>query len=62
VLKAHKAGGYEGAKQLLSRVIMTVRSVMLLTGCRTVAELRRAPRHLGQTLARWSPAGLAGGE
>lgn len=55
VLKAHKAGGYEGAKQFLQRVIMTVRSVMLLTGCRTVEEFRRTPKRLGPELARWRP-------
>lgn len=55
VLKAHKAGGYEGAKQFLERVVMTVRSVMLLTGSRTVEQLRRAPSHLGPDLARWRP-------
>lgn len=55
VLKAHKAGGYEGAKQFLQRVIMTVRSVMLLTGCRTVDEFRRTPKLLGPDLARWRP-------
>ncbi|MCA9648897.1 MAG: type 2 isopentenyl-diphosphate Delta-isomerase [Myxococcales bacterium] len=55
VLKAHKAGGYEGAKQFLQRVVMTVRSVMLLTGCRTVAEFRRAPKILGPRLGAWRP-------
>lgn len=57
VLRAHKAGGYEGAKQLLQRVVMTVRSVMLLTGCRTVQEFRHAPRILGPDLERWRPHG-----
>lgn len=56
VLRAHKAGGYEGAKQFLQRVIMTVRSVMLLTGCRTVDEFRRVPTLLGPALARWQPS------
>lgn len=55
VLRAHKAGGYEGAKTFLRRTITTVRSIMLLTGCRTVAELRRAPRILGPQLAAWTP-------
>lgn len=55
VLKAHKAGGYEGAKQFLQRVIMTVRSAMLLTGCRTVEEFRHAPKILGPRLAAWRP-------
>ncbi|MCA9712415.1 MAG: alpha-hydroxy-acid oxidizing protein, partial [Myxococcales bacterium] len=58
VLKAHKAGGYEGAKQFLQRVVMTVRSVMLLTGARTVEQFHRVPRHLGPALARWRPEGL----
>ncbi len=57
VLKAHKAGGYEGAKQFLHRVILTVRSVMLLTGCRTVAELQQAPTLLGPRLSQWRPQG-----
>ncbi len=55
VLRAHKAGGYEGAKSFLRRSIAAVRSIMLLTGCRTVAELRRAPRILGPQLAAWRP-------
>jgi isopentenyl-diphosphate delta-isomerase len=55
VLKAHKAGGYEGAKQLLERVVMTIKSVMLITGCRTVEEFRRTPKLLGPDLARWRP-------
>ncbi|MEM7154950.1 MAG: type 2 isopentenyl-diphosphate Delta-isomerase [Myxococcota bacterium] len=55
VLKAHKAGGYEGAKQFLQRVIMTVRSVMMLTGSRTVDEFRQVPKILGPRLAAWRP-------
>ena len=55
VLKAHKAGGYEGAKDFLRRVVLTVRSIMLLTGCRTVAQLREAPLVLGPDLAAWTP-------
>ncbi|MCX4244463.1 type 2 isopentenyl-diphosphate Delta-isomerase [Paraliomyxa miuraensis] len=55
VLRAHKAGGYEGARQFLQRVMMTVRSVMLLTGCRTVEDFRRVPTLLGPDLRRWEP-------
>jgi isopentenyl-diphosphate Delta-isomerase len=55
VLRAHKQGGYEGAKTFLRRAVLAVRSIMLLTGCRTVAELRRVPRILGPDLARWQP-------
>jgi isopentenyl-diphosphate delta-isomerase len=55
VLRAQKAGGYEGAKTFLRRVVMSVRAQMLLTGCRTVDELRRAPKVLGADLQRWVP-------
>ncbi|MEZ4454721.1 MAG: type 2 isopentenyl-diphosphate Delta-isomerase [Nannocystaceae bacterium] len=55
VLKAHKAGGYDGALAFLQKVVTVVRSIMLLTGARTVPELQRAPRHLGPTLSRWIP-------
>lgn len=56
VLKAHKAGGYEGAKTFLRRAIASIRAQMLLTGCRTVPELRKAPRILTGELAQWAPA------
>ncbi|PRP91980.1 Isopentenyl-diphosphate delta-isomerase [Enhygromyxa salina] len=55
VLKAHRAGGIEGARVFLRGVISTVRSLMLLTGSRTVAELQRAQMMLGPDLARWQP-------
>ncbi|MBL4685958.1 MAG: type 2 isopentenyl-diphosphate Delta-isomerase [Nannocystaceae bacterium] len=55
VLKAHKAGGYEGTKEFLRRAVLVVRSIMLLTGCRTVGELRNAPTILGPDLQRWRP-------
>lgn len=55
VLKAYRAGGYDGALAFLQRLIHTVRSIMLLTGSHTVAELQRAPTILGPTLARWVP-------
>ncbi|PRQ07315.1 type 2 isopentenyl-diphosphate Delta-isomerase [Enhygromyxa salina] len=55
VLKAHRAGGVDGAREFLSGVITTVRSLMLLTGSRTVAELQRAQLMLGPDLARWQP-------
>ncbi len=55
VLRAHKDGGYEGAKEFLRRVVLTVRSIMLLTGSKTVADLRDADKVLGPTLAAWRP-------
>lgn len=57
VLKAHKAGGYEGAKTFLRRAVEVIRSVMLLTGSRSVSELQSAPRILTGELAHWAPNG-----
>jgi isopentenyl-diphosphate delta-isomerase len=53
VLRAYKAGGYEGAVRFLQQVIDGVRAVTFLSGCRTPAELRHAPRVLGSTLRAW---------
>ncbi len=53
VLKAWKAGGYDGAVAYLQGVIETVKAVTLLTGCRTPADLARAPRVIGSTLRAW---------
>lgn len=55
VLKAHKTGGYEGARDFLRRAVLTVRSIMLLTGCRTVQQLREVPVVLAGELALWAP-------
>lgn len=53
VLKAHRAGGIDGARNFLRGVITTVRSLMLLTGSRTIDELQRAQMIIGPDLARW---------
>jgi isopentenyl-diphosphate delta-isomerase len=53
VLKAHRAGGIDGARNFLRGVITTVRALMLLTGSRTIDELQRAQTILGPDLARW---------
>ena len=51
MLRAQRAGGEDGsARTQLARVIDALRTVLLLTGCRTPAELARAPRHLGAPL------------
>lgn len=55
VLKAHRAGGVEGAREFLQGVVRTVQALMLLTGSRSVAELQRAQMVLGPDLARWEP-------
>ena len=53
VLKAWKAGGYEGTIEFLSGVIETVKAVTLLTGCQSPSELVRAPKVLGGALKAW---------
>jgi len=39
--------------ELLAQVTAAIRTVMLLTGARRVADLRAAPRHLGGELRAW---------
>ena len=55
VLRAHKNGGFDGAKAFLRRTIASVKAIMLLTGCRDVAALRKAPKLLGEPLRMWQP-------
>ncbi len=55
VLRAHRSGGYEGVLGYLGQIITTLRSIMLLTGSKTVADLQRAPRVLIGELALWAP-------
>jgi isopentenyl-diphosphate delta-isomerase len=53
VLRAHRQGGYDGAKQFLDELVRSVRVVSLLCGCRRAGDLARAPRHLGAELGAW---------
>jgi isopentenyl-diphosphate Delta-isomerase len=53
VLRAWRAGGEAGARDLLDRVIASIRAVCLLAACATPAALARAPRHLGPELRAW---------
>jgi isopentenyl-diphosphate delta-isomerase len=55
VLRAYKTGGFEGAQSFLQRVILSLRSVMLLTGSQRVDDLRRSRAVLSGDLARWEP-------
>jgi len=50
MLRAQRDGGEPAVRELLTRTIAAIRSVCLLTGCRTPADLARAPRHLGANL------------
>jgi isopentenyl-diphosphate delta-isomerase len=53
VLRAQRAGGYEGVVKLLEQVVAGVRTAMLLTASRTVADLRRTGRVVTGGLAAW---------
>jgi isopentenyl-diphosphate delta-isomerase len=50
LLRAQRAGGYEGALREMQRIVHSIRSICLLTGCARAADLARAPRHLGAPL------------
>jgi isopentenyl-diphosphate delta-isomerase len=50
MLRAQRAGGVDGVTAEIARVIGSIRSVCLLTGCRRASDLAKAPRHLGAPL------------
>jgi isopentenyl-diphosphate Delta-isomerase len=50
LLRAQQTGGADGVRAALAKLIDSLRAVHLLTGCRTPADLARAPRHLGAPL------------
>jgi isopentenyl-diphosphate delta-isomerase len=50
MLRAQRAGGSDGVRAQIDRVVDSIRAVCLLTGCRTPFDLARAPRHLGAPL------------
>jgi isopentenyl-diphosphate delta-isomerase len=53
VLQAFNQGGEAGAEQFLERVENELKTVMLLTGSRTLSHLARAPRVLRGALKEW---------
>ncbi len=53
LLKAHRDGGAAAAEALLGTLIETVRSVLVLTGCRRPDELARRPRVILPPLRDW---------
>ena len=57
VLQKLEAGGVDGALGFLERIERDLKTAMLLTGSRSLADLRRARRFLGPELAPWQHAG-----
>jgi isopentenyl-diphosphate delta-isomerase len=53
MLRAQRAGGADGVRAAIERVTQAIRAVCMLTGCARVADLARAPRHLGAPLRGW---------
>lgn len=54
VYQAYRAGGVEGARSFLQDLVDGLRTAMLLTGSRTLADLRRVPVVLGPRLQGWA--------
>jgi isopentenyl-diphosphate delta-isomerase len=50
MLRAQRAGGVDGVRAEIDRVIRAIRAVCLLTGSPRASDLTRAPRHLGAPL------------
>lgn len=53
MLRAQQAGGADGVRAAIDRIVGSIRSICLLTGCRRAADLARAPRHLGAPLGTY---------
>jgi isopentenyl-diphosphate Delta-isomerase len=53
MLRAQRAGGALAVSAAITQVVDAIRAICLLTGCRTVADLGRAPRHLGGPLRHY---------
>lgn len=53
VLRAQRAGGYEGAAAYVGELVASLRSVLLLCGCADPGALAHAPRRLGPELRGW---------
>lgn len=55
VYRAYQAGGVDGARRFVASLVHELRVAMLLTGCGSIADMRRAPVILGEKLKRWEP-------
>ena len=54
VFMALSSGGEAAAEAFLDGVERELRAIMLLTGSRCVADLRRAERRVGAALREWT--------
>ncbi|MGA9523954.1 MAG: type 2 isopentenyl-diphosphate Delta-isomerase [Myxococcaceae bacterium] len=53
LFRAQQEGGRAGAEAALVRILTALKHALLLTGCRTVAELQKAPRVITGELKDW---------
>jgi isopentenyl-diphosphate delta-isomerase len=56
LLQTLSRGGEDGVRTYLDELVHELRSVMLLTGSRTIEALRHAPRVISSELERWLSA------
>jgi isopentenyl-diphosphate delta-isomerase len=59
VYRAYRAGGTTGAAGFIDQLMDGLRTAMLLTGSRTLADLERQPVVLGERLKEWVSAATA---
>jgi len=52
-LRSYRDAGLAGVCETAERLTEGIRAIMLLTGSRQIADLRRAPRFLGPDLRAW---------
>ena len=61
MLRAQRAGGADGVRDAIARVVRAIRAVSLLSGARTCGDLARVPVHLGAPLRTFlDDLGIAG--
>ncbi|HUI25668.1 MAG TPA: type 2 isopentenyl-diphosphate Delta-isomerase [Candidatus Kryptonia bacterium] len=56
VFRAYRARGVDGALGFVDELVSGLKTAMLLTGCRTLADLRRQPLVLGERIKTWLAA------
>lgn len=59
VYQAYRRGGFGGARAFVDDLVRGLRTTMLLTGSRTLSDLRRTRVVIGPSLASWVPPSRA---